>query len=118
MNYLVIYLRLYVYLFVFDRYVVICEIGFVNVIYNRGLVKIIILLVWCVLLCVLFLNLVFQKFDKRVNVKFVDGVFIMDGFKFICVEFFLNEYGSCIYIVVIYMCFYLFLVLIMVFSYG
>lgn len=52
------------------------------------------------------------------NVKFVDGVFIMDGFKFICVEFFLNEYGSCIYIVVMYMCFYLFLVLIMVFSYG
>lgn len=91
MNHLVTYSRLYAYLFVFDRYAVICEIGFANVIHNRGSAKMIILSIWCVSLCVPSPNLVFQKLDKRVNVKSVDGVFIMDGFRFICAEFFPNE---------------------------
>lgn len=118
MNHLVTYSRLYAYLFVFDRYAVICEIGFANVIHNRGSAKMIILSVWCVSLCVPSPNLVFQKLDKRVNVKSVDDVFIMDGFKFICAEFFPNEYGSRIYTAVTYTCFYLLPVLIMAFSYG
>ena len=104
--------------FSFVRYAVICEIGFANVIHNRGSARIIIISLWCVALCVPSPNLIFQKLDKRVNVKSSSGVFLMDGFKFICAEFFTNEYGSRIYTAVTYICFYLLPVLMMAFSYG
>ncbi|XP_061175623.1 gastrin/cholecystokinin type B receptor-like [Saccostrea echinata] len=101
-----------------DRYAVICEIGIANVIHNRSSGRIIVIALWCISLCVPSPNLIFQKLDKRVNVKNTDGVLLMDGFKYICVEFFPNKYSSRIYTAMIYTCFYLLPVLVIAFSYG
>jgi magnesium-transporting ATPase (P-type) len=73
---------------------------------------------WCISLGVPSPNLIFQKLDKRVNVKSSNGVLLMDGFKYICAEFFPNKYSSKIYTVVIYTLFYLLPVLVMAISYG
>ncbi|XP_062611552.1 cholecystokinin receptor type A-like [Saccostrea cucullata] len=101
-----------------DRYAVICEKGIANVIHNRSSGRLIVIAVWCISLCVSSPNLIFQKLDKRVNVKNTNGVLLMDGFKYICVEFFPNQYSSRIYTSMIYTCFYLLPVLVMAFSYG
>lgn len=97
---------------------VICEISIASAIHNRNAARIIVVALWCVSLCVPSPNLIFQKLDKRVNVKSSNGVLLMDGFKYICAEFFPNKYSSRIYTVVIYTLFYLLPVLVMAISYG
>ncbi|XP_069125521.1 QRFP-like peptide receptor [Argopecten irradians] len=101
-----------------DRYVVICNLRAAVKIHTKKSANICLAAVWLISLCAIIPHLVFQRLDMRVKVRKIGPILLLDGFGYICAEFYPNDYGSKVYTAFTYGFLYILPVVIMAYTYG
>ncbi|XP_060071521.1 QRFP-like peptide receptor [Ylistrum balloti] len=101
-----------------DRYIVICSHKIAGKLHTKKAAYIYLAVVWVISLCALSPHLVFQCLDTRVKVRKFKSFLILDGFGYLCVEFYPNDYGSKLYTAFTYGFLYILPVAIMAYTYG